>query len=119
MPKIGDFRGHPVVDRSGTKLGTLDDYYKDDLTGRPLWLKVKARWLRRTYFIALKGAKPNGNRIVVGYDAEVVRHAPVVAHEGPLSPTEDALLDGYYRKSAPTPAAHDGHDKLGHHERPA
>ena len=98
MTKIGNFRGHPVLDRDGNKIGTLDDYYKDDATGRPMWLKVKARWLRhRNYFISLRGAKPNGDSVVVAFDSDFIRHAPLIAHDGALSPAEDAELDHYYQ----------------------
>jgi uncharacterized protein YrrD len=100
MAKIASFRGRPVVDRSGARIGTLDDYYKDDVTGRPLWLKVKARWLHRSYFVASRGARPSGDSVIVAFDSDVVRRAPVVGHEGSLTPAEDAVLEAYYNEAA-------------------
>lgn len=36
MAKLDRFIGHPVLDRNGTRVGTLDDFYRDDRTGRTL-----------------------------------------------------------------------------------
>ena len=96
MVKIANFRGRAVFDRSGVKLGTLDDYYKDDITGRPLWLRVKGRRLGHGFFVALHGAKPTGRGVTVAFDEDFVKHAPSINHKGPLSKDEDDQLARYY-----------------------
>jgi len=96
MAKIASFRGHAVFDPSGVKLGTLDDYYKDDTTGRPLWLKIKRRWSGHSFFVTLRGARPSARGVVVAFDEDFVRHAPSFHHKGALSADEDALLERYY-----------------------
>lgn len=97
MTKLDRFIGHRVIDRRGKRIGTLDDYYRDDRTGRALWLKVKTGWLgRSSSFVALAGSEPRGDDVVIAFDQDDVKHAPIVGLEGPLSETEDAVLADYY-----------------------
>jgi len=85
----------PVIS-GGVKLGKLDDYYKDDITGRPLWLKVKSRRFGHSFFVALRGAKPSGDNVVVAFEKNVIKQAPLADHNGPLTTDEDAQLERYY-----------------------
>lgn len=97
MAKLDRFIGRPVFDRKGAKIGTLEDFYRDDRTGRTLWLKVKTRWFgRHSSFVTVEGSEPQGENVVIGVDHRTVRHAPVAGRDGPLSVGEDAELKAYY-----------------------
>lgn len=97
MAKLDRFIGHPVLDCNGTKVGTLDDFYRDDHTGRTLWLKVRTGWFGlRSRFVTVEGSRPRGH--------DIVKQAPVAGPSGPLSDTEDAELTAYYASRLPRPA---------------
>jgi len=103
MTEIEGFKDQPVVDSAGAKLGIAEELYGDGTTGRPRWLKIKSRWLHhRRYFVALRGAQTGSKEVVVAFDKETVRRAPLVHHEGSLTPPEDAELTAYYSEAAET-----------------
>lgn len=97
MAKLDRFIGHPVLDCDGTRIGILDDFYRDDRTGRTLWLKVRTGWFgRHSRFVTVDGSKPCGENLVLGVDHHMVTNAPVTGRAGPLSLSEDAELKAYY-----------------------
>lgn len=105
MAKLDRFIGQPVLDCNRARVGTLDDFYRDDHTGRTLWLKVKTGWFgRHSRFATAEGSRPRGNDVVLAVSHDIIRHAPVAGRPGPLTASEDAELSAYYARRVARPA---------------
>ncbi|HZD65147.1 MAG TPA: PRC-barrel domain-containing protein [Acidimicrobiales bacterium] len=87
----------PVLDRNGEKLGKLEDFFRDDRTGRPLWLEVRAGSIRhRVDFVPVEGAECVGGQVVIPFDRTFVQGAPTPERYRPMSEEDDARLASYY-----------------------
>jgi stress response protein YsnF/sporulation protein YlmC with PRC-barrel domain len=91
-----DWRGRTVVDRDGEKIGTLKEIYLDEAE-RPGWGSVHTALfgLRQT-LVPLSQAMPDGDRLQVPYDREVVKSAPNVDPEVQIDPEEEQRLYRHY-----------------------
>ncbi len=86
-----------VLDSGGKKIGTLDDIYYDDATGRPHWLLVKTGLLgtKRTLVPAYDlGIKDSG--ITVPFVEDTVKDAPRVHPDEMLTEDQEKRLYTYY-----------------------
>jgi uncharacterized protein (TIGR02271 family) len=92
-----DWRGCTVVDRSGDKIGKLDEIYLDQQTGRPEWALVNTGLFgSRSTFVPLSGASQANDNVVVEWDKAQVKDAPNIDADGQLSPDEEAQLYRHY-----------------------
>jgi membrane protein len=117
-----DWEGQTMLDPSGRKIGTIDEIYLVEETGRPEWARVKLGMMgSRTTLVPLNGAEEAGDGIRSAYEKSVVDDAPRVAGDEP----SDEQIAAVYRHygvdagmAAAQPAAREG-DRRGAHERPA
>lgn len=92
--------GRTVVDRSGDKIGSLDDIYADDRTGQAEWLAINTGLFgRKTSFVPIEGANLAGDGIQVAYDKSEVTAAPSAEPDGHLTEDEEQALYTHYRDS--------------------
>lgn len=89
--------GRTAVDRSGAKIGKVEDIYADDDTGQPEWLAVTTGLFgSHVSFVPLRGAQAQGDDLMVAYDKDTVKDAPRAEADGHLSQQEEDRLYEYY-----------------------
>ncbi|MBW3654311.1 MAG: PRC-barrel domain-containing protein, partial [Actinobacteria bacterium] len=92
-----DWRGRTLIDRSGEKIGKIDELYVDHETDKPEWATVNTGLFgSNSSFVPLAGASPQGEDVQVQVDKDQVKNAPNVAPEGELSQDEEAQLFEHY-----------------------
>jgi uncharacterized protein (TIGR02271 family) len=100
MPTTQDvtsWRGQKVVDREGSKIGTIDEIYVDTDTGRPEWLAVSTGLFgSRVSFVPLADARREGGDIQVPYDKDQVKDSPNADADGQLSEQDEQRLYAHY-----------------------
>lgn len=89
--------GRTLMDRDGQKIGTIDDVYLDDASGRPEWLAVKTGFFGSNLsFVPVSEATASGNDVTVPYERSLVKDAPNAASDGHLSADEERRLYEHY-----------------------
>jgi uncharacterized membrane protein YqjE len=90
-----NWEGQTLLDRSGDKVGTIEEIFLVEETGRPEWALVKLGRLKsRTTLVPLTSAQPVDDGIKVGYEKGVVGDAPPI--EPDHEPSEQEV-DAVYR----------------------
>ena len=90
---LADWRGKPLSDRDGNKIGKLEDVYVDVETDEPVFGTVKEGFIgRHLTFVPLHGAvaSPGGLQVVVS--KEQVEDAPNIETEGELEQQDESEL---------------------------
>jgi sporulation protein YlmC with PRC-barrel domain len=91
------WRGATVVDRSGERIGKLQDVYLDDATQRPEWIAVSTGWFgTKVSFVPLLGSLVDGETITVAYTVQQVKDSPRPTEDGHLDPDEERVLYEHY-----------------------
>src|SRR4030095_11576723 len=100
MPDIETIRtweGSTLLDRDGTRIGTIDAIYLDDQTGQPEWALVNTGLFGiKASFVPLAQATQTGEEVRVPYDKQLVKDAPRVDPDGHLSEAEEQQLWRHY-----------------------
>jgi uncharacterized protein (TIGR02271 family) len=100
MPDVQEltgWRGREVRDPSGEKIGSVEEIYLDDQTGKPEWLAVKTGLLgSKQSFVPVEGASAADDTVTVRYDKAQVKDAPGVDPDGELSQEEEQRLYRHY-----------------------
>lgn len=91
-----DLIGHKAVDRNGDKIGTIDEVYLDDATGRPEWATVRTGVFGRDAFVPLRTSEFAGEELRVPYDRSLVKDSPDFGAGQHLSPAQELQLYRYY-----------------------
>src|SRR3954454_19828785 len=92
-----EWRGRTVMDRSGDKIGKLDEIYLDQQTGRPEWALVNTGMFGSlSTFVPLSGASQANDNVIVEWDKARVKDAPNIDADGQLSQEEEAQLYRHY-----------------------
>jgi uncharacterized protein (TIGR02271 family) len=95
--EVADWKGEKVVGNDEQKLGTIDEIYVDEDTGKPEWLAVKTGMFgSRVTFIPLADATKNDDHVHVPFDKDLVKAAPNAEADGALSQQEEASLYAHY-----------------------
>ncbi|MFI0374259.1 PRC-barrel domain-containing protein [Actinomadura sp. 1N219] len=95
---IREWRGHDVIDASGSKIGELEAVYVDTATDRPSFVTIKIGLptRQRLVFAPLAGAKVGPGHIRVDQAKKQVKNAPSIDTDGELlAEDEQALFDHY------------------------
>lgn len=96
-----DLIGHKAVDRNGDKIGTVDEVYLDDATGRPEWAAVRTGIFGRDAFVPLTTSEFSGDELRVPYDKSLVKESPDFGVGQHLSPAQELQLYRYYGLDTP------------------
>jgi len=92
-----EWKGCTVVDRSGDKIGKLDEIYLDQQTGSPEWALVNTGLFgTRSSFVPLNGAHQADGDVIVDWDKAKVKDAPNIDADGELSQEDEAQLYVHY-----------------------
>jgi uncharacterized protein (TIGR02271 family) len=119
--EIADWKGQKVVGNDEQKLGTIDEIYADEETGKPEWLAVKTGMFgTKVTFIPLADATAHDDHIHVPFDKDLVKGAPNAEADGALSQDEESALYAHYgydysesRSDTGLPAGGTGKDARG------
>jgi uncharacterized protein YrrD len=93
MPDIDTVRtweGRTMLDRDGSRIGSIDAIYLEDQTGQPEWALVNTGLFgTESTFVPLAQATQTGEEVRIPYDKQLVKDAPRVDPDGPLSEAEE------------------------------
>src|SRR5215218_3687894 len=95
--RILQFRGEDLCDRSGDKLGSIEEIYLDAETNEPEWALIHTGLFgtKRT-FVPIRDASESDGKLTVAFDKATVKDAPKVEANGQLSQREESELYRYY-----------------------
>jgi hypothetical protein len=83
---MSDWRGKPLVDRDGEKLGKLEDVYVDTDSDEQLFGTIKEGMIgRHLTFVPLRGSTASPNHLQVTVSKKDVKDAPNIDTDGELS----------------------------------
>lgn len=92
-----DWEGQTMLDRSGDKIGTIEEIFLVEETGRPEWALVKLGGLKsRTTLVPLANANAVPHGVKVDYGKDVVADAPPVDGDGEPSEQEVNAVYRHY-----------------------
>ena len=91
------WRGDPIHDPSGERIGTVGDVFLDRETDRPAWIGVKTGLFgAKESYVPLSAAQLVDGRLQVPYSQDQVKDAPRVDADVSLSPEEERRLYAHY-----------------------
>ena len=94
---VRTWQGRTLLDRDGSRIGTIDAIYLDDRTGQPEWALVNTGLFgTKASFVPLAQAFQSDNDVLVPYDKQLVRDAPRVDVDQRLSEAEEQQLWRHY-----------------------
>jgi uncharacterized protein (TIGR02271 family) len=97
LDTVRGWQGRTLVDRDGSRIGTIDAIYLDDHTGQPEWALVNTGLFgTKSSFVPLTQATQTDNDVRVPYDKQLVKDAPRVDPDGHLSEAEERQLWRHY-----------------------
>lgn len=95
--------GLTAYDRTGEKIGSVEQVYLDDRTGRPEWVTVKTGLFgMKQSFVPLSGARRQQDELHVAATKEAVKEAPRVDADQHLEPGQEQDLYTHYGLTRPT-----------------
>lgn len=93
--------GRRVYDQAGLRVGTVDEVYLDDATGRPEWAAVRAGLFRRDAFVPLYPSEVTEEGLRVPFERTLIRQAPDFGVGRHLAPEQKRRLYHHYDLDAP------------------
>jgi hypothetical protein len=88
--------GRRAFDRSGTKIGTVDEVYLDDATGVPEWAAIRTGLFSRDAFVPLEPSELVEGTLQVPFDRSLIKDAPDFGVGRHLSPEQELQLYHHY-----------------------
>jgi PRC-barrel domain len=109
------WRALAIVDRDGTTVGTISEFYLDRETGYPTWALVNTGLFGATQtFVPLVHATEISDGLQVPYEKNHIKDTPKVDLHDELSPTEEAELFAHYGvEYQPSPDAEPAEGSVG------
>ncbi|MGV0109487.1 PRC and DUF2382 domain-containing protein [Arthrobacter sp. CP30] len=99
-------RRSAVLSGDGDRVGSIGVVYLDDADERPSWVTVHTGLFgTRESFVPLEGASVQGQKLVVAYPRDLIRHAPSIDRDGHLGPEDEAELYRHYGLDRVAPPA--------------
>jgi sporulation protein YlmC with PRC-barrel domain len=97
VDQVLDWRGSPVVDRDGRKVGTFHEVYLDEGTSAPTWAAVKTGPLGlRRRVVPIVDAESDGTRVRIPFTKEQVLSAPTIDAEGWVPESDRSIVLRHY-----------------------
>jgi uncharacterized protein (TIGR02271 family) len=98
--------GRTAYDRSGDKVGKIEEIYADDHSGEPEWFAVSTGLFgSKVSFVPLEGANLAGDDVTIAFTKDQVKNAPNAEADGHLSEEEERRLYDHYGWSDTTGTA--------------
>jgi hypothetical protein len=100
------WRTMAIVDRDGTTVGTISEFYLDQETGEPTWALVSTGLFGTKHtFVPLLEATELPDGVQVPYEKAHIKDAPRIDLDGQLTPEEEARLFAHYQLDYEHPSA--------------
>jgi sporulation protein YlmC with PRC-barrel domain len=95
---VDDVKGATMVDKEGSKIGTVEDVFLDRQTGQPAWAAVKTGPFGRKHtLVPIHDASLDGDgRIVVPFAKDQVKDAPNIDPDEELTPELERKMWEHY-----------------------
>ena len=94
--RLDEMRGAPVFDRSGDKIGTVEEIFYDDQTQRPEWIGIGTGFFgTKRVLVPVQGATAQDDGICVAYDKDQVKDSPDIDSDEIAGETERELASYY------------------------
>ena len=94
--RLDEMRGAPVFDRSGDKIGTVEEIFYDDQTQKPEWIGVGTGFFgTKRVLVPVQGATTQEDGICVAYDKDQVKDSPDIDSDEIAGETERELSSYY------------------------
>jgi sporulation protein YlmC with PRC-barrel domain len=93
--------GRKAFDRTGAKIGTVDEVYLDDATGAPEWAAVRTGLFSRDAFVPLEPSELVDETLRVPFDRALIKEAPDFGVGRHLSPEQELQLYRHYGLAVP------------------
>jgi hypothetical protein len=95
---IREWRGYPVTDSSGQKIGKLESVYVDTGTDDPAFATVEVGLptRHRLVFVPLQGATVGPEYLKVAYPKRQVKGAPSIDTDGELPASDEEAVFKHY-----------------------
>jgi hypothetical protein len=101
--KIEQWRGEPVVDREGEKVGKLDDVFMEVGSGDPGVAAINTGFLgRKTLLAPLQGATLSRESLRLAIGKDQLDGAPEASDDGQLDRNGEVALFGHYDLDPPS-----------------
>lgn len=88
--------GRKALDQDGVRIGTVDEVYLDDATGRPEWASVRTGLFGRDAFVPLTPSEFVDEQLRVPFRRALIREAPDFGVGRHLSPEQELQLAHHY-----------------------
>ena len=90
-------RGQDLYDRSGDKIGSIEEIYLDAQSGEPEWALVNTGLFgTKSTFVPLQEATEEDGTVRVPYEKAQVKDAPQMDADGELSQDDESALYSHY-----------------------
>ncbi|WP_394435671.1 PRC-barrel domain-containing protein [Streptomyces sp. SGAir0957] len=99
--------GRKAFDRTGAKIGTIDEVYLDDATGIPEWAAIRTGLFSRDAFIPLAPSRLVDGTLRVPFDRALIKDSPDFGVGRHLSPQQELQLYHHYGLDTTVPAPPD------------
>ena len=97
LDTVRTWQGRTMVDRDGSRIGTIDAIYLDDQTSQPEWALVNTGLFgTKASFVPLAQATQTDQDVRVPYDKQLVKDAPRIDSDQHLSEAEERQLWRHY-----------------------
>ncbi|MFA1547718.1 PRC-barrel domain-containing protein [Actinomadura chokoriensis] len=95
---IREWRGRPVIDEAGSKIGELEAIYVDTLTDQPAFATVKMGLptRQRLVFAPLDGATVGPGHLRLAHPKKQVKSAPAIDTDGELLAGDEGAVFAHY-----------------------
>lgn len=91
------FQGAPVYDATGDRIGSVEEIFYDDASGRPEWVGIGTGFLRtKRVLVPLEGASVRDDGLYVAHESDHVKGSPDVDSDE-ISDEVERELYAYYR----------------------
>jgi uncharacterized protein (TIGR02271 family) len=95
--EIATWKGEKLVGNDEEKLGTIEEVYVDEDTGKPEWLAVKTGMFGgNVSFVPIADAQRHEDHVHVPFSKAQVKDSPNAEADGALSQEEEAQLYRHY-----------------------
>jgi hypothetical protein len=88
--------GRKAFDRTGAKIGTIDEVYLDDATGVPEWAAIRTGLFSRDAFVPLEPSELIEGTLHIPFDRSLIKDAPDFGVGRHLSPDQELQLYHHY-----------------------
>lgn len=95
--------GMKVVGADGDEVGTIDEVFKDDQSGRPSWVRIRTGLFgKKGRLVPLADSRQTERGLVVAFSKQQIKDAPDIDADRHLSAAEVAELNRHYRRRTGT-----------------